>query len=501
LKPIYSINKFNVAKGEECLRNMPGWLGLDIGTSALKALQVDDHGAVLARASVPYPAGTSGENGVAEQDPRAWVAAAATAVADCVAAAGVPDGIGLCGQVPTLVVTDDRGEPVRPAMTWQDARADAEARELERVIGPAREHVGMELPWSPSHLPAKLLWLARHEPETLRRGALALQPKDYLGQELTGSPETDAWSSKGLLNVCTGLPAHAVVEATGWTSAVCPPAAAPWTARGTTRAGALGLPAGIPVSVGWSDALASMLAVGAFSESLAFILTGTSEIVGLSLDLADIEAPGLYSVPLAAAPRAVLYGPTQSSGATLVWLAGIAGCRVEDLSVIAGAARATDAPVFVPYISGERAPLWQPDLRAMFAGVSSDHGMPEIVRSVMRGVALSASHILNLASRASSVPVTEVHIAGRAVDDALWTQLRLETLGSPVLFHREPYTSALGAAMLGRAAAAAGDLSSADALRERPDRIEPTPYDVATSRSALSDYETVSELAQSWTSR
>lgn len=480
---------------------MPTWLGLDIGTSSLKALMVDDEGTVVARASIAYATSAGAEGDVAEQDPRLWIDAAREAIAQCVEAGGLPDGIGLCGQVPTLVVVDELGEPVRPAMTWQDGRAVDEATDLERIIGPVRDHIGMDLPWSPSHLPAKLLWLARHEPDVLERGRLALQPKDYLGFVLTGSSLSDAWSSKGIADLRTGQPARAIVEATGWPSSVCPPTAAPWTMRGTTREGALGLPAGIPVSVGWSDALASMLAIGAFSESIAFVLTGTSEIVGLSLDAVDVEVPGLYSVPLASAPRAVLYGPTQSSGATLVWLAGVAGCRVDELSAIAGTARITDAPVFVPYISGERAPLWQPNVRAMFAGVSSDHGMPELVRSVMRGVALSASHILRLASHAAAVPVTEVHLAGLAVDDSTWTKLRLETLGAPIRFHREPFTSALGAAMLGCAAANGGDLERADRLRERPSRVDPTEDDIAVSRSALSDYETVSELAQDWTRR
>lgn len=480
---------------------MPTWLGLDIGTSSLKAILVDDAGVVHARTSVPYRDAGRVSGAVAEQDPAVWIEAARDAVGHCVAEGGVPDGVGVCGQVPTLVVLDEDGHPIRPAMTWQDSRAVAEAADLESEIGHARPHAGLDLPWSPSHLPAKLLWLSRHEPETLARGRLAVQPKDYLGRVLTGSAMTDAWSSKGLVDVRTGEAASGILTAAGWPASVCPPAGLPWEPRGLTLDGALGLPADIPVSVGWSDALASMLAIGAFSESVAFVLTGTSEIVGLSLDDGDVEVDGLYSVPRSVAPRPVLYGPTQSSGATLLWLAGVVGCGVEELARIADAAQDTSAPVFVPYISGERAPLWEPDVRAMFAGVSSEHGLPELVRSVMRGVALSASHILSLASRGSGVPIREVHIAGRAVDDRTWTRLRLETLGAPVLFHSERYTSALGAAMLGCAAGHGGDLSVVESLREAPERIEPTHADVDGSRTALDDYEAASALARSWAQR
>jgi xylulokinase len=480
---------------------MSTWLGLDIGTSSLKALLVDDAGKVCARASARYPYGSHVSGPVAEQDPAAWIDAAHAVITQCVSDGGIPDGIGVCGQVPTLVVLNEDGHPVRPAMTWQDSRAVDEAAELEREIGDARAHVGLDLPWSPSHLPAKLLWLSRHEPDTLTRGRLAMQPKDYLGQVLTGSATTDAWSSKGMVDVRTADAAHDVLAATGWPSSVCPPTGLPWEARGVTLEGVLGLPAGIQVSVGWSDALASMLAIGAFSESLAFVLTGTSEIVGLSLDDDDIEVEGLYSVPRSVAPRPVLYGPTQSSGAALLWLAGVIGCGVEELTRIADTARDSTAPMFVPYISGERAPLWDPDVRALFAGISAEHGMPELARSVMRGVALSASHILSLASRGSDKAIREVHIAGRAVDDSTWNRLRLETLGAPVLLHSEPYTSALGAAMLGCAAANGGDLTAAEPLREVPERIVPSIADINSSHTALADYEAASALAQRWTHR
>jgi xylulokinase len=477
---------------------MNSWLGLDIGTSSLKALLVADDSTVLARASVPYAGQASPAGPTGEQDPQSWIAAARHAVAECVAAGGLPDGIGLAGQVPTLVTVDADGRPVRPALTWQDSRAVTEAEELERALGPSSPYIGMDLPWSASHLPAKLLWLARNEPETRARTRHLLQPKDHLGLVLTGSPLTDAWSSKGLVDIRSGRPAGAVLEASGWGPESCPPAAPPWSSRGVTTDGALGLPAGIPVSVGWSDALASMLAVGAFAKPTAFVLTGTSDIVGLSVEGAGTDPAGLYRVPLECAPRAVLYGPTQSSGATVQWLSKLFDRPIDELPAIATRAGSQTGPAFVPYIAGERAPLWQPDVRAVFADVGAEDGAPEFIRSVLRGVASSASHILDIASTEAGTRIREVHIAGRGNADMAWKQLRLETLGVPVLFHTEPYTSALGAAMLGACASTGGEADSADHLRGEPVRAEPSGDDVTLSARLSDRYLRASRLAQSW---
>ncbi len=182
--------------------------------------------------------------------------------------------------------------------------------------------VGTSLPWSASDCPAKMRWLAAHEPETLRRGRWLLQPKDFLGLVLTGSPLPDPWSSKGLCHVLTAAPAERGVEATGWPTSVVPPLAAAWSDRGPlTPAGAralgLDLP-GVPVSVGASDAMAGMLALGVMTTPSSFVLAGTSSMAGTSVVAAHGQAHPFYVVPTTCAPLTVIYGPTQSSGASRV---------------------------------------------------------------------------------------------------------------------------------------------------------------------------------------
>ena len=130
-------------------------LGLDIGTSSLKALLVSDEGEAIGRSSVDYDEEAIRSGAVAEQDPESWIRAARTAIEECLSAGQLPDAIGLVGQVPTLVLADASGRSVRKALTWQDNRAEDQAAELARTLGAAADHVGMDLPWSPSQLPAE----------------------------------------------------------------------------------------------------------------------------------------------------------------------------------------------------------------------------------------------------------------------------------------------------------------------------------------------------------
>ena len=222
------------------------YLGVDVGTSATKVSLVTEDTILTASAGYPTRYGSAGE---AEQDPAAWSQALATALAALVAQRGADLGsvtaIGLCGQTPTLVAVDAVGQPVRPALTWQDTRASAEAAELADRFGDPEPLIGTALPWSAANMPAKLLWLARHEPSTVRRTRWLLQPKDLAGLELTGCPASDPWSTKGICRVSDGAPAADVLAGCGWPAQACPPIADAWAARGTVSAAAarrFGLP-------------------------------------------------------------------------------------------------------------------------------------------------------------------------------------------------------------------------------------------------------------------
>ncbi len=474
------------------------WLGLDVGTSSTKGLLVDDRGVVLGRGHATYST-VFAPGGCAEQRPQDYLDAVRRAIVECGAAAGPIAGIGIVGQTPTLVLVDADGAAVRPALTWQDSRAGDEARELADELGPAERLFGTDLPWAATYPPAKLLWLSRNEPETVRATRWALQPKDYVGLHLTGSAVSDPWSSKGLTHILDGAPATEALERVGWPARIAPDVAPAWSMRGAVSveaARAFGIPAGTGVAVGWSDALAGMLAAGAFAEETGFVLAGTSSIVGISTRHPSAVADRLLTIPTACAPLCVVYGPTQSSGASIDWLAQLLQMSVGEVLELAttGARDDLEPPIFVPYLAGERAPVWRADVGGALLGLSSRHGPAEIARAVIAGVCLSERHVLSVAEEALGRPAPAVRIAGRGVSGTPWRDARREALARPLVLLDEPDASALGAAMLALAAAERGDLSGTDRLRSGSERVE-SPAD----SGAFQRYRAASQAVLEWT--
>lgn len=440
------------------------WLGLDFGTSSVKAVLLDDSGATVSRANAEYPT-VHGKLGEAEQDPSAYVRAAREVIEAC--GERSPRGIGLSGQTPSLVFVSERGEAVGPAIIWQDHRAHAEAAELAMEFGSSHDLFGTNVPWTPAFPAAKLLWLTRNQPAMAQQVRWLLQPKDYIGMLLTGDPCSDPWSTKGLSHVGTYAPVEAVFDRVGWNPALAPPLRQAWESRGTVNsigASAFGFAEGIPVSVGWTDALSAMLAVGAFSAPTAFILAGTSSIVGVSTAGTAAPSPELLTVPNTCAPLSVCYGPTESSGASLQWIARLLGCDVAGANALAADAleRGAEVPVFTPYLSGERAPVWRSDVRGGFLGLSAEDGPAELALSVVLGVAGSEADVLARAEDHAGVHrAAVVRVAGRGAADQPWSGGRSAMLGRDLEVLDESYASAVGAAMLGVAAAHDGDLGAA----------------------------------------
>ncbi len=477
------------------------YLGIDVGTSALRVSVIGPEGAIIARASAAYET-TTGPAGVREQDPEAWTGALTEALARLHLSSPAPSAIGLCGQTPTLVLVGSDGRPVRPAMTWQDTRARSEAEELARQLGDPMPLVGTNLPWSAANIPAKLLWLARHEPESRAHTRWLLQPKDYVAFTLTGRAQSDAWSSKGICRVSDGEPASAILEACGWEPVVCPAITPAWAVAGAVTpmaAARFGLPAGVPVATGWSDALAQVLAAGCYERKSGFFFSGTSAIVGAPVDDPLARAPGLFFVPDTCSPAALLYGPTQSSGAAISWVAGLLEIEPGAVAAIALEANAS-VPTFVPYLSGERAPFWDGDLRAVFLGVGDEHGRREFARAVLEATFFSARHVLSLVETATASSSSRIEVVGRGVGDPAWEHIAVRSLGTNLAFHDDPDLSARGAAMLA-AVAGGADLTRVAGELGAPHRVvAPEGRDVSESQRGFARYLAAAEVSAHWRS-
>ena len=442
-------------------------LALDLGTGGCKGALYSRDGLAWRFASAAYKL-HSGAGGIVEQNPRDYLRAARKVSAQL--AAQAREGrmriaaVSFSTQTPTLVFCDDRGRAVAPAIVWQDTRAGAEAAFLQKrtTTEERRAWFGMDLPIGAAATPPKLLWMKRRSAEAWRATRWVLQPKDYVAAALTGNFATDAWCAKGLASI--EGPAHpAYLELLGKRESPSPPSLAPHEPSGAVRraiARGWGLDPGTPVMTGWSDALAGVLATGAFHFSgRGFIITGTSEIIGLSRRSGPSH-PGLFLVPASLFPCRGLnlhYGPIQGGGGTLDWAARLLDRTPEQALALAPQRLTPVDIVFRPYLAGERAPYWDHRLTATFEGLRSGHGPGDLLAAALQGVALQERLVVETAGAGIR---NEVALAGGGARDKRWNRLRADILQRTILVSDDLEASLRGAALLGWAGLGEFDLRS-----------------------------------------
>ena len=428
-------------------------LGLDVGTSSVKALFVDVTGAILKRVEVKITTTTS-QNSVAEQNADDYLAALTEISKSNSKLIANVISIGLSGHTPSVVCVDSTGSAVRPVMTWQDNRATKEADNLLAKYGNPYEIIGTSLPWSASACPAKLFWLARNEPEIVAKTRWVLQPKDFVGMHLTGKAISDPWSSKGICNVLTRTPISNLLEFIGWDSKIVPELGDGYESRGGVSDAAakkFGLPVGIPVSIGWSDAMCGMVALNVMSEPSSFIITGTSAIVGASTRTPPKDGGSLYIIPNTCAPLAITYGPTQSSGSAVSWISTLLEIREDEAIDLAERSQNADLPIFLPYIYGERAPLWRTDLQGGFYGVGGATNKSDLAAAVLEGISFAEKQVIETSESLNGSINPMIKLGGHAGNDLRWEKIRLKTLGREISRYEDIDTTTRGSAILAHA--------------------------------------------------
>ena len=379
-------------------------VGIDIGTSACKAtlLCVAD-GTSLGSAAERYQPG-SPRQGWSEQDPEVWYRASVAVIRrlldEAPDAADAVRGLGLSGQMRGVVLVDDGGRPVRPAILWNDNRCRAEVEsiegeDLERLLVITRNVLN-----TMCTLP-KLLWLLAHEPAATSAARTMLYPKDYVRLRLTGEFGTDLSDASGssLFDV----------EAQSWSDELLerfsiPRSILPTVYRATDIAGTLtaaaaadtGLAPGLPVAVGGSDSTVESFSIGLTDEHACKVRLGTSGAVSTVVD--DITEPGrAYVWSYVRDDQWMLDTNTRACGQAVRWLRDTAYREIEDDEAAfaaidreaAGIAPGADGLLFHPYLLGEDAPYWDPTLRASLSGLSALHGRPHLARAVLEGTAFA----------------------------------------------------------------------------------------------------------------
>jgi xylulokinase len=441
------------------------YLGLDIGTSGVKAVLTSEAGAIVATAArelaLSHPAPLW-----SEQDPDAWVAAAIGAVDDLASRhpreVAQVRGIGLSGQMHGATLLGENNRPLRPAILWNDGRSQAECGELERRC-PSLHAIAGNLAM-PGFTAPKLLWVARHEPEIFKRVAKVLLPKAYVRYRLTGEMVEDMSDAAGTLWLdvgrrcwseallhATGLDLHhmpRLVEGSEVSAVLAPDFAQRW-----------GMAKDVVVAGGAGDNAASAIGLGAIAPGDAFLSLGTSGVVFRVTDrFAPAPASAVHAFCHALPGLWHQMGVMLSAAASLAWLAGV--MEIPAAALLAPLGERVDGPSpikFLPYLDGERTPHNDAAASGAFVGLRGATGRGQMVQAVLEGVAFAARDNLAALSAAGGA-ITEVDLVGGGSRSPLWAQICADVTGIPVHRVEEGEVgAALGAARLGRLAATGDD--------------------------------------------
>ena len=436
------------------------YLGLDCGTSGLKALLTDDRGEPVASAARAYSPDRP-RPGWSEQNPDVWADAMAGAIAELKSAAGKAVGavkaIGFSGQMHGAVLLDGAMKPVRPAILHNDGRAFREADELARDHPDLARVVGVKP--MPGFTGPKVKWIARYEPDNRRRVASLLSPKDYLRLRLTGELGSDMSDAAGTWLLDEARRAWSA-EAFGACDA--DPAWAPLLFEGSAPAGrirpkaadALGLPHGVLTAAGGGDAAAGAVGLGAIGPGEAFISLGTAtQLIVATGRYMSAPEKLVHAFAHALPDRWYAMAAMLNGAGALAFAGRLLSAPPDALEREAAADYPGPGPLlFLPYLSGERTPLDDPYARGVLFGMSEPTTRADGARAVMEGVALTLAEARDCLA-AAGVRIERAGLIGGGAKSRLWTRMIAAATGLTILRMKGGETGpALGAARLARIA-------------------------------------------------
>jgi xylulokinase len=463
-------------------------LGLDVSTTATKAILVDADGRVAATAAAEYAYETPRPLW-SEQDPSRWWVGTAEAVRGALEQASLRaedvDAIGLAGQMHGLVALDANDEVLRPAILWNDQRTAAECDLIREALGRERLIAITGNDALPGFTAPKLVWVRRNEPEVWSRIAHVLLPKDYVRLRLSGDHAVDRADGAGTLLFDLGR--------RDWSAEVLEaleidPAWLPTTCEGPEVTGvvsgeaaeATGLLAGTPIVAGGGDQAAAAVGVGAVEPGVLSLSLGTSGVVFATTSTPLVEPNGrlhafCHSVP----GRWHVMGVMLSAAGSLRWFRdafapGVGFSELveeaEDIPI------GSDGLLFLPYLTGERTPHPDPRARGAFVGLTVRHGRAHATRAVLEGVAFGLRDSLELMRSIGLGDASEIRATGGGSRSPLWRQIVADVLGATVVTTSSTEGAAQGAAFL--AAVGVGWFESVESacrsLVEIADAVEPS---------------------------
>ena len=435
-------------------------LGIDVSTTATKAVLIDESGAVRGIGvseygfDVPRPLWS-------EQDPALWWDGAVAAIRSVLESSSVAGSdvvaIGLTGQMHGAVLLDAAGAVVRPAILWNDQRTDAECDTIREAVGPERliEITGNDA--LTGFTAPKLVWVRDHEPDVWRRIAHVLLPKDYLRLRLTGEYALDKADGAGTLLFD--------LAARDWSDEVLAalridPGWLPRTWEGpevtgtvTAEAGsATGLGPGTPVVAGGGDQAANAVGVGAVRTGTVALSLGTSGVIFATTDRPIHEPRGIVHAFCHAVPgRWHMMSVMLSAAGSLRWFRDTLATGTEYADLVESAAEVpagSDGLLFLPYLTGERSPHPDPLARGAFVGLTISHDRRHLTRALLEGVAFGLRDGLDLMIGAGTPMPTQIRASGGGTASGLWRQILADVLGAEIATVNTTEGAAYGAGLL-----------------------------------------------------
>lgn len=445
-------------------------LGIDIGTSGTKTVLFDEAGHGVASYTGEYPMAQP-KNGWAEQDPADWWKAVVDGIRAVLAKSGIDAGeirgIGLSGQMHSLVLLDEKGEVLRPSILWCDQRTAVECEEIHALMGCKERYIEITAnPALTGFTAGKILWVRKHEPEIYAKARHILLAKDYIRYKLCNvfATEVSDASGMGLLDVPNRCWSQEVLEKLDIDPAMLAKVYESPEVTGTITAEAAaltGLKEGTIVVGGAGDNAAAAVGTGVVEDGRAFATIGTSGVVFAHTDKLSIDPKGRVHTFCCAVPGAWhVMGVTLAAGQSLKWYrdnfcdadkveAEKQGVDPYDL-MTAEAAKTpigSNRLIYLPYLMGERTPHLDPDCRGAFVGLSGMHTRYDLVRAVMEGVTFSLRDCAEIL-RGMGVQSDVILACGGGGSSAFWRQMMADILGCPVATTISKEGPALGVAIL-----------------------------------------------------
>lgn len=440
-------------------------LGIDIGTSACKAAAFTPEGRVLAQATEPYKVYYP-QPGWAEQDPEEWWQAVCRAIRGVLEGGVRPEdvqGVGVDGQSWSAIAVDRTGKVLCNTPIWFDTRAAAQCEQMQAQCG-GRLFATSGNPVQPMYTMPKVLWYKQARPQVYAQAAQILQSNSFIAYRLTGACTQEHSQGYGwnCYDVAAGAWDEALCAELGVRPGLLPPLVASHSLVGgvtPNAAGETGLLPGTPVVAGGLDAACGALGAGVCRPGQTQEQGGQAGGMGICVEkplgdprliLSSHVVPGLW----------LLQGGTVAGGAAYGWIAGAIGRAEEEAALRAGrrpmalmdelaaeVGPGSDGLLFLPYLAGERSPIWDANASGMFFGLTFGKGRGHFYRAVMEGAAYALRHNLQVA-RQAGVHVASLNAMGGAAGSPVWMQIKADVTGTPLCVPRSDTATPLGAAIL-----------------------------------------------------